>query len=73
MDVGVEALKKVKEQIKQYRQSVLKSAFEGKLTADWRLRMLNDELRMTELYLVSQALVTCHEVLSYTLLNFLSR
>jgi len=44
LDAGVEALKKVKEQIKQYRQSVLKSAFEGKLTADWRQRMLNDEL-----------------------------
>jgi len=46
LDAGVEALKKVKEQIKQYRQSVLKSAFEGKLTADWRQRMLNDELRV---------------------------
>jgi type I restriction enzyme S subunit len=44
LDAGVEALKKVKEQIKQYRQSVLKSVFEGKLTADFRQRMLNDEL-----------------------------
>jgi len=43
LDVGVEALKKVKEQIKQYRQSVLKSAFEGKLTAEWRKENPNPE------------------------------
>jgi len=46
LDAGVEALKKVKEQIKQYRQSVLKFAFEGKLTANWYQQMLNDELRV---------------------------
>lgn len=46
LDAGVEALKKVKEQVKHYRQSVLKSAFEGKLTADWRQLMSNDELRV---------------------------
>lgn len=32
LDAGVEALKKVKVLLKRYRQSVLKSAFEGKLT-----------------------------------------
>lgn len=32
IDEGLEHLEKAKEQIKQYRQSVLKSAFEGKLT-----------------------------------------
>lgn len=36
LDAGVEALNKVKLQLKRYRQSVLKSAFEGKLTAEWR-------------------------------------
>jgi type I restriction enzyme S subunit len=36
LDVGIEALKKIKTQLKRYRQSVLKSAFEGKLTEDWR-------------------------------------
>ncbi|MEM2125715.1 MAG: restriction endonuclease subunit S [Candidatus Methanosuratincola sp.] len=36
LDAGVEALKKVKAQLKRYRQSVLKHAFEGKLTAEWR-------------------------------------
>lgn len=37
IDEGLEHLLKVKEQIKQYRQSVLKSAFEGKLykTSEW--------------------------------------
>ena len=36
LDAGVEALKKIQLQLKRYRQSVLKAAFEGKLTADWR-------------------------------------
>jgi type I restriction enzyme, S subunit len=36
LDAGVEALKKAKAQLKRYRQSVLKHAFEGKLTAEWR-------------------------------------
>lgn len=34
IDAGVEKLKSAQEQIKQYRQSVLKSAFEGKLVAN---------------------------------------
>ena len=38
LDAGVEALKKAKEQIKRYRQAVLKYAFEGKLTEEWRVR-----------------------------------
>ena len=36
LDVSVAELKKAKAQIKRYRQSVLKSAFEGKLTEKWR-------------------------------------
>jgi len=36
LDAGVEALKKAKAQLKRYRQSVLKYAFEGKLTEQWR-------------------------------------
>jgi len=36
LDAGVDALKKVKDELKHYRQSVLKHAFEGKLTAGWR-------------------------------------
>lgn len=36
LDAGVEALKKIKTQLKRYRQAVLKHAFEGKLTAEWR-------------------------------------
>jgi type I restriction enzyme, S subunit len=37
LDAGVESLKKAQQQLKTYRQSVLKSAFEGKLTTSWRL------------------------------------
>lgn len=36
LDAGVEALKKIKSQLKRYRQSVIKHAFEGKLTEEWR-------------------------------------
>lgn len=36
LDAGVDALKKIKIQIKNYRQAVLKNAFEGKLTQQWR-------------------------------------
>lgn len=36
LDAGVEGLRKVKAQLKRYRQAVLKSAFEGKLTEEWR-------------------------------------
>lgn len=36
LDKGIEQLQTVKRQLKQYRQAVLKAAFEGKLTAEWR-------------------------------------
>lgn len=36
LDKGVEQLKTAQQQLKVYRQSVLKWAFEGKLTAEWR-------------------------------------
>lgn len=36
LDAGVEALKRVKAQLNRYRQAVLKHAFEGKLTQEWR-------------------------------------
>ena len=36
LDQGVASLKAAREQLKVYRQSLLKNAFEGKLTAAWR-------------------------------------
>ncbi len=36
LDNGVENLKKAQQQLKTYRQAVLKDAFEGKLTQKWR-------------------------------------
>jgi len=36
LDKGIENLKTAREQLKVYRQAVLKHAFEGKLTAHWR-------------------------------------
>jgi Restriction endonuclease S subunits len=47
LDAGVEALKKVKAQIKRYRQAVLKYAFEGKLTEKWRVEMASPVSEMT--------------------------
>jgi type I restriction enzyme, S subunit len=38
LDKGVESVATAREQLKAYRQSVLKHAFEGKLTAKWRDR-----------------------------------
>ncbi len=50
LDAGVEALKKIKKQIKQYRQAVLKFAFEGKLTEEWR-RENKDKLEAVSILL----------------------
>jgi len=36
LDKGIESLKTAREQLKVYRQAVLKHAFEGKLSAKWR-------------------------------------
>lgn len=36
LDAGVKALKRVQQELKRYRQAVLKYAFEGKLTEKWR-------------------------------------
>jgi type I restriction enzyme S subunit len=38
LDVGIASLKKAQMQLKRYRQAILKAAFEGKLTAEWRER-----------------------------------
>ena len=36
LDAGVAALRRIKAQLKRYRQAVLRDAFEGKLTREWR-------------------------------------
>lgn len=46
LDHGVENLKKAQRQLKTYRQAVLKDAFEGKLTKEWRERQ--DDLTTPE-------------------------
>jgi type I restriction enzyme S subunit len=38
LEKGIETLKTAKAQLAVYRQSILKDAFEGKLTAEWRAR-----------------------------------
>ncbi|MFW6209757.1 MAG: restriction endonuclease subunit S, partial [Spirochaetota bacterium] len=41
LDNGIENLKAAKEQLKVYRQAILKKAFEGELTRDWREKQTN--------------------------------
>jgi type I restriction enzyme S subunit len=41
LDKGIESLKTAQQQLKVYRQAVLKWAFEGKLTGEWRRRQGN--------------------------------
>ncbi len=50
IDQGVESLRAAKNSIALYRQSLLKSAFEGHLTADWRARNL-DKLESPDILL----------------------
>jgi type I restriction enzyme, S subunit len=38
LDKGIESLKAAREQLKVYRQAVIKSAYEGKITSNWRKR-----------------------------------
>jgi len=47
LDAGVEALKLVQSKLIRYRQSVLKAAIEGKLTAEWR-EQHKDELESAD-------------------------
>ena len=47
LDKGIEAFKTAREQLTVYRQAVLKHAFEGKLTEEWRKKHA-DELEPTE-------------------------
>lgn len=41
LDQGISDLKKAQEQLKVYRQAVLKKAFEGELTREWREKKTN--------------------------------
>jgi len=52
LDKGIESLKTAREQLKVYRQAVLKYAFEGKLTASWRQKH-KDKLATAEQLLES--------------------
>ena len=52
IDQGVESLRDAKRAVKLYRQSLLKSAFEGRLTADWRAKNPN-KLESPEVLLAS--------------------
>ena len=48
LDAGVEELKNAQAQLKRYRQSVLKAAVEGRLTAEWREQHLSASLSSSQ-------------------------
>ena len=62
LDKGIESLKTAQGQLKVYRQAVLKHAFEGKLTAQWREEN-KDKLEKPEQLLarIRQEREACHE------------
>jgi type I restriction enzyme S subunit len=60
LDAGIEYLKKTKTLLKQYRQSILKYAFEGKLTEKWREKNSNE---------ISQTSVIFEKLESQKLIN----
>ncbi len=62
LDSSIENLQRAKEKLKLYRQSVLKSAFEGKLTEAWR-QAHADELEDAEVLLerIKQEREAAHE------------
>jgi type I restriction enzyme S subunit len=45
IDAGIAALKKAKQLLKQYRQSILKAAVTGELTKQWREDRLKDDVQ----------------------------
>ncbi len=49
LDKGIEDLKTAQQQLKTYRQSVLKWAFEGKLTEEWRRKQ--DNLLLSQIFI----------------------
>ena len=46
LDKGIESIKTAQQQLKVYRRAVLKWAFEGKLTEEWRKKNLNGKSKM---------------------------
>ncbi|MCY4593179.1 MAG: restriction endonuclease subunit S [Bryobacterales bacterium] len=62
LDKGGESLRQARRQLALYRQSVLKHAFEGKLTAQWRIEN-KDMIEMPEQLLarIEQERKTCYE------------
>jgi type I restriction enzyme, S subunit len=48
LDKGIADLKKAQEQLKVYRQAVLKKAFEGELTKEWREKHVKTDVRPSQ-------------------------
>lgn len=65
LDKGIEYLETTKQQLKVYRQAVLKSAFEGKFTSEWRARnskLLNAEQLLEKVKLEKETILKANKI-----------
>ena len=53
LDAGIADLKKAQDQLKIYRQAVLKKAFEGELTKEWRVYDVINKVPLKEILILS--------------------
>jgi type I restriction enzyme S subunit len=71
LNAGIEALKKTQTLLKQYRQSVLKYAFEGKLTEKWRKKhrseMESAEVTLDKIKLLKNNIILDDEIMHYNI------
>ncbi len=54
LDKGIADLKKAQEQLKVYRQAVLKKAFEGELTKEWREKTVKASVRPAHIFIAAE-------------------
>lgn len=59
LEKGIESLKTARAQLKVYRQAILKHAFEGKLTAEWREKNAHEKWRSMRINDTAEKIVDC--------------
>lgn len=65
LDKGIENLKTAQQQLKVYRQAVLKWAFEGKLTEEWRKKNRNGKSKIVQAQAGQQQSIAAEPEVSY--------
>jgi len=67
LDAGIASLKKAQAKLKRYRQAVLKAAFEGRLTLEWREEHPNESSQF--LKLIKERWETNHKGKKFSLID----